>query len=80
MRDGFLLDRSVAYLNHGGFGACTVEVFEEYQRLQLELERGPTDFFTRQVARWFWDGGERPGRLHEARETLGRFVGLATLT
>jgi isopenicillin-N epimerase len=47
MRGDFLLDREVAYLNHGGYGACTRVVFEEYQLLQLELERAPTDFFAR---------------------------------
>jgi isopenicillin-N epimerase len=71
----WLLDPDVAYLNHGSFGACTRAVFEEYQRLQLELERGPTDFFTRRVARWFWGGGERPGQLAEARAVLAEFVG-----
>jgi isopenicillin-N epimerase len=75
VREGFLLDPAVAYLNHGSFGACPVPVFEEYQRLQLELERGPTDFFTRRVSRWFWGGGEQPGRLAEARESLAAFIG-----
>jgi isopenicillin-N epimerase len=75
MREGFLLDPAVAHLNHGSFGACPVPVFEEYQRLQLELEQGPTDFFTRKVARWFWNGKEEPGRLAEARGVLAAFVG-----
>ena len=30
---GFLLDPEVAYFNHGSYGACPVEVFDEYQRL-----------------------------------------------
>ena len=75
MRDGFLLDPQVTHLNHGSFGACPVPVFEEYQALQRELECGPTDFFTRKVARWFWGGEERPGRLAEARAALAAFVG-----
>jgi isopenicillin-N epimerase len=75
MRDGFHLDPEVTHLNHGSFGACPIPVFEEYQRLQLELERGPTDFFTRKVARWFWNGKEEPGRLAEARTALAAFVG-----
>jgi isopenicillin-N epimerase len=78
MHGDFLLDGEVAYLNHGSFGACTRAVFEEYQRLQRELEAGPTNFFTRRVARWFWDGGEQPGELYEAREALARFVGART--
>ena len=47
MREGFLLDPEVAYFNHGSYGACPVEVFDEYQRLQLALEREPTEFLTR---------------------------------
>src|SRR5680860_1327034 len=78
MRDGFLLDPEVVHLNHGSFGACPEPVFEEYQRLQRELEAGPTDFFTRRVARWFWSGGEKPGRLAEARASLAAFVGART--
>jgi isopenicillin-N epimerase len=49
MRGGFLLDPGVAYFNHGSYGACPVEVFDEYQRLQRELEREPTDFFVRRL-------------------------------
>jgi isopenicillin-N epimerase len=45
MRAGFLLDPEVAYFNHGAHGACTSEVFEEYQRWQRELENEPTEFF-----------------------------------
>jgi isopenicillin-N epimerase len=75
MRDGFLLDPGVVHLNHGSFGACPIPVFEEYQALQRELESGPTDFFTRKAARWFWGGAERPGRLAEARAKLAAFVG-----
>ncbi len=75
MRDGFLLDPEVVHLNHGSFGACPVAVFEEYQAVQRELEAGPTDFFTRQVARWFWGGAEQPGRLAEARGRLAAFIG-----
>ena len=75
MREGFLLDPDVVQLNHGSFGACPVPVFEEYQRLQRELEAGPTDFFTRKVATWFWGDEFRGGRLAEAREALAAFVG-----
>jgi len=75
VRDGFLLDPSVAHLNHGSFGACPAPVFDEYQRIQRELEEGPTDFFTRKAARWFWGDPERPGRMAEARASLAAFVG-----
>jgi|RhiMetdeSRZDD1v2_1073273.scaffolds.fasta_scaffold78810_3 isopenicillin-N epimerase len=65
MREGFLLDPEVAYFNHGGYGACPVEVFEEYQRLQRELESEPTTFFTRGLE----------AALRDARAALASFVG-----
>jgi isopenicillin-N epimerase len=65
MREGFLLDPGVAYLNHGSFGACPVEVFEEYQEWQRRLEREPTDFLARRVE----------GAVRRSREALASFVG-----
>jgi isopenicillin-N epimerase len=67
MRDLFLLDPSVVYLNHGSFGACPRTVFEAYQQFQRELERQPIEFLAR----------ER--RLNEhfepARQRLAAYVG-----
>jgi isopenicillin-N epimerase len=65
MREGFLLDPEVAYFNHGSYGACPVEVFEEYQRLQRVLEREPTEFLTRRFH----------AAMNEARAALAAFVG-----
>jgi isopenicillin-N epimerase len=67
MRAGSLLDPDVVYFNHGGYGACSVEVFDEYQRLQRELERDPTDFFVRRFEVAMWD----------ARAALAGLVGAA---
>ena len=75
MRSGFLPDPDVAYLNHGSYGACPIPVFEEYQRLQLEFERRPTDFLTRTLSEWFWDDAKEPGLLVEAQAALASFVG-----
>ena len=75
MRSGFLLDPDVAYLNHGSYGACPEPVFAEYQRLQLELEREPTDFFTRRVFTGFWGDDDGSGELARARVTLATFLG-----
>jgi len=66
MRDGFLLDPDVVYLNHGGYGACPVAVFDEYQRWQRELEREPTDFPARRLGTWFQDEAGA-SLIHEAR-------------
>ena len=65
MREGFLLDPDVAYFNHGSYGACPVEVFADYQRWQLELERRPTEFLARRL----------DGAMYEARGVLAEFVG-----
>jgi isopenicillin-N epimerase len=70
LRDLFLLDPDVVFLNHGSFGACPRPVFEEYQRLQLELERQPVDFLSRY--RRF------PGLIDEAKAALAAYVGADT--
>jgi len=44
VKELFLLDPSVVYLNHGTFGACPRPVFEAYQGFQRELERQPIEF------------------------------------
>lgn len=50
MRDQFLLDPDIVFLNHGSFGACPRPVFDELQRWQLELERNPVEFLGRRSA------------------------------
>jgi isopenicillin-N epimerase len=50
MRDLFLLDPEIVFLNHGSFGACPRPVFEQYQRWQRELERRPVEFLGRRSA------------------------------
>jgi isopenicillin-N epimerase len=67
MKDLFLLDPDVVYLNHGSFGACPQPVFDAYQRFQLELEREPVEFL----------GRERrlPELLEPARLRLAEYVG-----
>jgi len=49
LRDEFLLDPSVTFLNHGSFGATPRAVFERYQEWQLELERQPVLFLARRL-------------------------------
>ena len=65
MKERFLLDPEVTFLNHGSFGACPREVFERYQHWQRELEREPVDFIARRLT----------PLLAEARTTLGEYVG-----
>lgn len=67
LREHFLLNPEVTFLNFGSFGACPKPVFERYQQLQLELERDPVQFIT------VW--GE--GAMLRSREALGNFIGCA---
>lgn len=64
LRDEFLLDPDVTFLNHGSFGACPRAVFERYQQWQLQLEREPVLFLARQLEEF----------LAEARAALGAYV------
>ena len=61
----FLLDPDVVFLNHGSFGACPREVFEEYQHWQRRLEAQPVRFLQREL----------PELLANARARLADFVG-----
>lgn len=65
LKEHFLLDPEVTFLNHGSFGACPRPVFEVYQRWQRELEREPVEFIVRRL----------PDLLAEARAALGAYVG-----
>jgi isopenicillin-N epimerase len=49
LRQHFLLDPAVVFLNHGSFGACPIPVFEAYQQWQRELECQPVDFLGRRA-------------------------------
>ncbi|MDD3051929.1 MAG: aminotransferase class V-fold PLP-dependent enzyme [Candidatus Cloacimonetes bacterium] len=49
MKEFFLLDDSVVYLNHGSFGACLKSLFDSCQKLRLEMEKEPYQFFTNKL-------------------------------
>ena len=59
------LERGVAFLNHGSFGACPTEVLRHQAALRAEMEAEPVRFL----------GRELDGRLDAAREALAAFVG-----
>lgn len=65
MRELFLLDPDLVFLNHGSFGACPRDVFEAQRRWQLEMERNPVAFLGRRSA----------DLLAQARQALGAMVG-----
>jgi isopenicillin-N epimerase len=64
MRDLFLLDPTVTFLNHGSFGATPRAVFAVYQEWQRRLEEQPVLFLGREIG----------GHLAEARRALGAYV------
>jgi len=68
LKDEFLLDPKVIFLNHGSFGACPRPVFEAHQQWQRELEREPVDFI----------GRRRGVLLGEARAKLAAYIGAET--
>ena len=61
------LDPTVAFLNHGSFGACPSAVLAAQAALRLEMEREPVDFLVANL----------PGRLEGARQALSAFLGAA---
>jgi isopenicillin-N epimerase len=67
LKDLFLLDPEIVYLNHGSFGACPRPVFDTYQNWQRELERQPVEFLA----------GRALQLLAEARQSLADYLGAA---
>ena len=66
MKDLFLLDSTITFLNHGSFGATPKAVFDVFQEWQRKVELEPVEFFMWQMYDY----------LAEARTVLGEFVGV----
>lgn len=64
LKEYFLLDPDIVFLNHGSFGAAPRSVFEAYQSWQLRLERQPVLFLGRELG----------GLLRESRIVLGDYL------
>jgi len=64
LRDLFLLDPTVTFLNHGSFGATPRPVFEVYQEWQRRLEWQPVQFLGTDIAEY----------LATARQALGSYL------
>lgn len=65
IKDQFLLDPAVTYLNFGSFGACPKIVFDAYQKFQLELERQPVQFMMHTGMK----------HLNDAQGSLAAYIG-----
>ncbi|MDZ4663542.1 MAG: aminotransferase class V-fold PLP-dependent enzyme [Bacteroidota bacterium] len=64
LRSLFLLDKEIAFLNFGSFGATPKPIFNDYQKWQLELEHEPAQFIQL----------NGPVYIKQAREALGKYV------
>jgi isopenicillin-N epimerase len=75
VRDQWILDPSVAFLNHGSFGACPRPVLDAQAELREQMERQPVEFLWRRL----------DGRTGDARDRAAEFLnaeaaGLAFVT
>ena len=64
LKDLFILDPQVIFLNHGSFGACPRPVFERYQAWQRQLEFQPVKFLDSDLDHY----------LYQARDGLGTYI------
>jgi len=64
LKEKFLLDPDIVFLNHGSFGATPKPVMEAYQNWQLRLERQPVLFLGRELDKL----------LYESRMALGEYL------
>lgn len=64
LRDEFILNKDVIFLNHGSFGACPRFVFDSYQAWQRKLEEQPVAFL----------GRELNALLLDSRKALARYL------
>jgi len=65
MKEHWLLDPAITFLNHGSFGACPKIVLAKQNALREQLEREPVRFMVRELE----------PLLDDARATLAEFVG-----
>ncbi|MBU2019798.1 MAG: aminotransferase class V-fold PLP-dependent enzyme [Bacteroidetes bacterium] len=55
----FILNKQITFLNHGSFGACPTEIFQDYQKWQLALETDPVQFITKTGPKFLADSKKR---------------------
>jgi isopenicillin-N epimerase len=65
LREHFLLDSRLVFLNHGSFGACPKVVLKAQSEWREGLERDPVDFMLHRL----------PGALRSQAEELGEMLG-----
>lgn len=64
MKDVFLLNPELTFLNHGSFGACPKPIFDNYQSFQHEMESDSVYFIQKKFAE----------HLAKAKKSLANFI------
>ena len=64
MKNQFMLDPKIIYLNHGSFGACAKPIFNDLLKWQKKLELEPVKFFEETIYE----------SLKASRKALGNYV------
>jgi isopenicillin-N epimerase len=79
VRDQWVLDPSVAFLNHGSFGACPRPVLEAQAELREEMERQPVQFLWRRLSGLIAGTRNRTAEFLKADPAGLAFVANATM-
>src|SRR5476649_1797825 len=65
MREHWLLDADITFLNHGSYGATPIAVLAKQDEIRTQMEREPVRFMVRELE----------PLLDDARQTLADFLG-----
>ncbi|MGZ8869151.1 MAG: aminotransferase class V-fold PLP-dependent enzyme, partial [Thermoanaerobaculia bacterium] len=65
MKEHWMLDPAITYLNHGSFGATPLAILAKQDEYRSQMEREPVRFFVRELE----------SMLDSARRELGEFLG-----
>ncbi|MEO6570653.1 MAG: aminotransferase class V-fold PLP-dependent enzyme, partial [Ilumatobacteraceae bacterium] len=77
LRERWLIDPDVTYLNHGTVGAPPKAVIERQREIGDEIERHPARFMLRELVHHDGSTAERAPRLRTAAAAVAPFVGIA---
>jgi len=64
LKNLFLLDKDIIYLNHGSFGATPKPIFDDYVNWQKKLENQPVNFIEKKL----------PNSLLKSRTSLANYI------
>ena len=68
LKNQFMLDPEIIFLNHGSFGACAKPIYENLLEWQQTLEKEPVKFFEKTIL----------DALKISRQALGGYIGCSS--